>query len=100
MRDVKLRLRIGGNCLPDSKFHPQAVFGPQGEAWAGCYRMAGQRAQPKHLRDGCEQQRGFHHGECGTDALPGPASEWKVGKARKFLCAISEPTVGIEFFRI
>src|SRR5581483_10679642 len=57
-------------------------------------------AEPKLLRDGCQQNRCFHRCECGSDALPKSSPKRKINEAWELLRGVGEPAVGVEFLRI
>jgi hypothetical protein len=60
------------------------MTGAEGDGEEGHYGRIGEQGEAIALRDGGEEQRGFHHGKAGTDADAGAASEGEVGEARKF----------------
>src|SRR5690349_24617951 len=82
--------------------HFEAVFGAEGDGEEWSDAAVGNKRELKALREGGEEQRGFHHGETGADADARASAERKIRETRKAAAAdrIVAPAFGIEAFGI
>src|SRR6266567_931525 len=99
VRRCKLKCRSWSE-NPRLQCHSNTMLRPERKTWCGYDRICGHRAELKALRNGSQQQCGFHHCEGIPDALPGTAAEGEVSKSRQLLRAFGEPAVRIELFRL